>query len=207
MGRSGKHAKARCTHSTENARSVDRSCRRIRPRPATARRSGSVRFVDGRLDRLRCVGADADAFGAHELDVGDADEAEDVPQISFLEIEVRAAAFGAVETAACRRDDDLASAREAFGAVRAVAERLAGDHDAVDPRLQLARDAEVVHRRADHDDVGGQKFVEHAPSPARHASAASATGSQCGSGLGGKVAVGRLRVRVRGASRPRRWPR
>ena len=43
----------------------------------------------------------------------------------------------------------------------AVFEGLAGDHDAVDPGLELARNREIVHGRAEHHDVGGQEFVQH----------------------------------------------
>ena len=44
--------------------------------------------------------------------------------------------------------------------MRAVFESLAGHHDAIDPGLELARNGEIVHRRAEHDDVGGKKFVQ-----------------------------------------------
>src|SRR5580700_2394975 len=45
--------------------------------------------------------------------------------------------------------------------VRRVAEGLAGNRDAVDPCLELAWDAKVIHRCADDEDVGGQELVEH----------------------------------------------
>jgi hypothetical protein len=41
-----------------------------------------------------------------------------------------------------------------------IAEGAARDRDAIDPRLQLAGDREIIHRRADHDDVGREEFVE-----------------------------------------------
>ena len=43
----------------------------------------------------------------------------------------------------------------------AVLERLARDQDAVDPGLELARNRKIVHRRAEHDDVGGQKLFQY----------------------------------------------
>jgi hypothetical protein len=45
--------------------------------------------------------------------------------------------------------------------VRRVAEGFAGDRDAVDPCLELAWDAKVIHRCADDEDVGGEELVEH----------------------------------------------
>jgi hypothetical protein len=41
-----------------------------------------------------------------------------------------------------------------------VAEGAAGHGQSVDPSLQLGGDRKVVHRRADHHDVGGQEGVE-----------------------------------------------
>jgi hypothetical protein len=43
-----------------------------------------------------------------------------------------------------------------------VAERLAGHRNAIDPRLERGRDAEVVHRRTDHDDIAIQELFERA---------------------------------------------
>ncbi|MCY1303835.1 hypothetical protein D9M70_535610 [compost metagenome] len=68
---------------------------------------------------------------------------------------------GGVVTAAGRGDDDLLALGEAFRTIFGVAERLAGDGDAVDPGFQLARDAKVVHRGTDDDRVGRQEFFEH----------------------------------------------
>ncbi len=42
-----------------------------------------------------------------------------------------------------------------------VFERLARDQDAVDPGLELAWNREIVHGRAEHDDVGRQKLLQH----------------------------------------------
>jgi hypothetical protein len=35
------------------------------------------------------------------------------------------------------------------------------DQDAVDPGLELAREGKIVHGSAEHDDIGGEKLVEH----------------------------------------------
>ncbi len=66
----------------------------------------------------------------------------------------------AVESAARRRDDHLLAAGQTLGALFRIAERLARDGEPIDPGLELARNGEVVHRSADHDDVGCQKFVQ-----------------------------------------------
>jgi hypothetical protein len=45
--------------------------------------------------------------------------------------------------------------------VRRVAEGLAGDGDAIDPRLERAWDAKIIHRCADDEDVSAKEPVEH----------------------------------------------
>ena len=57
-------------------------------------------------------------------------------------------------------DNDLLALGEAFDAVFGVAERGAGNQNAVDPRLQLGRDGEIVHRRTDHHDIGAEKLFQ-----------------------------------------------
>jgi hypothetical protein len=49
-----------------------------------------------------------------------------------------------------------------FWALFAVAEGLARADDGVEPGLELARDAKIVHRRADHDQVGALQLLDHA---------------------------------------------
>src|ERR1700719_4342056 len=44
--------------------------------------------------------------------------------------------------------------------VRRVAEGLAGNRGAVDPRFELAWDAKVIHRCADDEDVRAKELVE-----------------------------------------------
>ena len=53
------------------------------------------------------------------------------------------------------------AAGQAHGAFSAVAKGLACYEDAVDPRFELGGNGEVVHRRADDHDVGGEEFLEH----------------------------------------------
>src|SRR4029077_13290922 len=66
-----------------------------------------------------------------------------------------------VKTAARRGDDHVLASGQADRPVRRVAEGFAGDRDAVDPCLELAWDAKVIHRCADDEDVGGEELVEH----------------------------------------------
>ena len=68
---------------------------------------------------------------------------------------------GAVESAARDRKDHSFVAGEPLRALRAVFKSLAPYYDAVDPGLELARDGEVIHGRADYDDIGLQKLVQH----------------------------------------------
>ncbi len=102
-------------------------------------------------------------------------------------------------------------------ALLGVTEGAAGDGQAIDPGLQLGGDREVVHRRADHDDVGGQEGVEHGRAVGdvggqrgvfRHdALAGGQVGArQVADRLGGQVAIADLQARVlrllRGDDRP-----
>ena len=47
-----------------------------------------------------------------------------------------------------------------FGPSVFVAEGLARHRQPVEPGLQVGADGEIVHRRADDDDIGGQELVE-----------------------------------------------
>ncbi len=44
--------------------------------------------------------------------------------------------------------------------LRRVAERDAGTQDVIEPGLERRRDTEIVHRRTDHDDVGGVDLAD-----------------------------------------------
>src|SRR5580658_10098721 len=98
-------------------------------------------------------GPDLQTFGDDDLQIGDAEKAEDAAQITFHMFEGGRRHARAIKTAARNRDDHALVARQTFGAVGGVAEGLAGDRDAVDPGLELAGDAKIVHGRADDDDV------------------------------------------------------
>ena len=94
-------------------------------------------------------------FGAHEGEVGDADEPKDNLQIRLGMLKRRVLR---IHPAARDGDDHALAMHQAFRTGRAVPEGLAGDDHAIDPGLQLRRDAEVVHRRANDDDIGRQEI-------------------------------------------------
>ena len=77
----------------------------------------------------------------------------------------------------------------------AVFEGLARDHDAVDPGLELARDGEIVHRRADHHDVGGEELVQHGLAGG---DVRLQRGFRRGALGGGQMRAGQMRQRRRG---------
>ena len=114
-----------------------------RRRPAARNRRGRD-LADERLVR-----ADVDAFGANEDHVGDTEEAEHTAQVCFLVVEERERCLRTGEAAARGGNDDPLAASEPLRSVLGVAESLPGDRKAVDPRLELRGNAEVVHRRPD----------------------------------------------------------
>src|SRR5437763_16398550 len=71
------------------------------------------------------------------------------------------AVAGFVKAAARDGDDYPFVAGQAFGAVRRIAEGVAGHRDAVDPRLELRRNAEIIHWRADDDGFGREELLEY----------------------------------------------
>ena len=103
------------------------------------------------------LGAEAELLGADEGHVGQPHEAEEVAKVGLLEVGSRGSAL-AVEAAAALDDDDALAGEKALGTLFGVAEGLAGAEDVVEPGAQRRRDAEVVHRRADDEDVGGAEF-------------------------------------------------
>jgi len=72
----------------------------------------------------------------------------------------------------------------------AVLEGLAGNGDAVEPRLELGRDAEIVHRRADHDRVRFEELAEHRR-------VGELVEGQVRDGIGGEVAINHLLTPLR----------
>src|SRR4051812_41960328 len=99
-------------------------------RGARELRDGGLRFGDRGVARGRARALDV---GVDELDVRDADEAEDAAEIRLEEIKSGAGCAGTKITAA-RDDDDRAFAfREAFEAAVALHKRAAVAHDLIDP--------------------------------------------------------------------------
>ena len=98
---------------------------------------------------------------------------------------------GAYTPPRATRDDDPLAARQAFGTLVGVAERLARHRDAVDPGLELRGNAEVVKGCADDDYIGARNSSSTAA--LRAASARSAPASdgprQVWQLLGRQVAV------------------
>jgi hypothetical protein len=69
-----------------------------------------------------------------------------------------AARLAGMHAAGGGNDHHFLATAQAFRAGFGVTEGLAGNGDAVDPGLELGRHGEVVHRRGDHDGVGGDEF-------------------------------------------------
>src|SRR6185437_1493510 len=105
----------------------------------TSRRHAQLAFDlrerarDGGFALLR---AEGQAFRAHDFHVADADEAEHVAQVGLLEVDGGSRAF-AVDTTARRGDDHALGPSQSFRAILGVAEGLARNLDAIDPRLEL----------------------------------------------------------------------
>src|SRR6201997_3906854 len=130
--------------------------------------TGSCRCNGGRNGRMRSVqrrfpmhGAERKPFGADDFDVADAEEGEDRAQVFLLEVVSLERHSRCVKPAARGGHDHTLTAGQPDWAVRRVAEGFAGNRDAVDPCLELAWDAKVIHRCADDKDVGAKELVEH----------------------------------------------
>src|SRR4051794_29404237 len=118
-------------------------------------------FAERLADRLlTLLRADGKAVGSDELWL-DADEVEDAAQVALEMLERGSGRSFIVEATARQRDDHALAPRETLGTGRGVTEGGAGNNDPVDPGLELGRQCEIVHRRADHDRLGGEEFVEH----------------------------------------------
>ena len=74
------------------------------------------------------IGAEVQAFGADNLDIRDAEEAEHGAQVAFLVVHHGRGA-GAIMAAAGGDDDHLLALGKAFRAFGGIAERFAGDGD------------------------------------------------------------------------------
>src|SRR5215472_4485599 len=90
----------------------------------------------------------------NEGDVGRADESENPAEIGFLKVDTGRAILRGINSSARRhRDDFLVRWNQALGTFVAVAERLAGSRDLVDPRFENCRHRKIVHWNAKHDDI------------------------------------------------------
>src|SRR3984957_12278461 len=128
-------------------RSGDIGSASVSSRCAISRRFQGGDFGQSRLERARSLfGAEVDSFCANERDVAHTHEAEEAVEIAFLMVERSHGRRRNVEAAARRADDDSLATAETLDARRRVAECLSRRGKAVDPGLQLAWDAEVVHR-------------------------------------------------------------
>jgi hypothetical protein len=120
---------------------------------------GLQRRRNGRLALLRAI---LDAFGEDDLR-GHPDEREGRAQVGFDMFARREGRLRAVEPSTRDRDDDAHVFCQALDPFFAISKGLARNEDAVDPGLQLARDGEIIYRRADHDDVGRKELLERIP--------------------------------------------
>jgi len=103
---------------------------------------------------------DLDALGDDEFEPGDADKAEHGAQIGLGVLGGGGRRAGSIEVAARNGDNHPLVAGQAFDALRGISEGLARDENPVDPGLELAGHREIIHRRPDHHDVGGEELFE-----------------------------------------------
>ena len=90
------------------------------------------------------------SFGIDELDVSDAEEAEEGAHVCGFAVERGAG----IESAARRKNDRALARQQADRPLLGVAEGLSGTGDVVEVSLERRRNPEVVHREADDDDIG-----------------------------------------------------
>src|SRR5579871_5001344 len=103
--------------------------------------------------------ADREAFGVDELHFAHAEEAEEVADVRRLGVvRLAGASYIAIYAAARGEHIDFLAGQEADRAVRGVAEGHAGARDVVEVGLEHRGQAEVVHRQAEHDDVGAPEL-------------------------------------------------
>src|SRR5581483_10623261 len=115
-------------------------------------RDGFVSLGDRGLLRLF---AERETFCEHELDVGDAEEREELANIGRFMV------AGAGVHAAARRDHiRLLVRQQADRPLLRVLEGDAGAGDVIEVGLQRRRDVEVVHRRSEDDDVGALELFD-----------------------------------------------
>ena len=121
-------------------------------------------LCDGGFQRvLLVVRADVDAFAADDFDVGDADEAEEAGAGSSPGAAGLAAGLSRPSKPLSRGGDDhpLALGQAFDAGVRVIRRSCRPRRGGRSSSSSSARDTEIVHRHADHDDVGGQELVEN----------------------------------------------
>jgi hypothetical protein len=125
-----------------------------------------------------------------------AEEAEELPDERSLVVARRAG----VRTPARGEDVHLLAGQQTLWALLGVPERHARPSDVVEVGLERRRHAEVVHRQADHDDVGAPQLVDQRVGVVDHGllrRSALACRQERLEALGGEVGPRRLRGRVR----------
>src|SRR5258706_5432210 len=102
------------------------------------------------------------AFGANDSDIRQPNETEHAFEIALLVFEKGSLASLLIGAASCRGDEHLLSLRQKAlrHSALAVPKGLSGNHDTVNPCLQLRRDGEVVHRCPDDNDIGSEQLVD-----------------------------------------------
>src|SRR5436190_5968055 len=105
------------------------------------------------------VAAQRQALGVDERHIGDADETEDGSQVRLLEVHGFRGSM-AVDAAAGGEYVGRLVGQQADGTVLAVPKGHAGSRYMVDPGLERGTDGQVVHRRPDHEHVGGQQLPD-----------------------------------------------
>ena len=95
------------------------------------------------MEFLTLLWAEEQAFGHDEPRVCYANEAQNSSQVGLQVLQRGSGRAGTVKATTRNRDDDPLPASQSFRAGGSIAERFAGDHDAINPRLKLARNREV----------------------------------------------------------------
>src|SRR5580704_3158892 len=122
---------------------ISRSCRHGRDVLA--------RLLHGGLSGFR---SECKSFRSNDGYIRQPNERQHTGEVALMMLEGRCRGARRIDVAARGSDENsLVLGEQTFSAVGAVTERLAGNDDAVDPSLKLARNRKVIHGGADHNDV------------------------------------------------------
>src|SRR6056297_2843428 len=91
---------------------------------------------------VRCLGVDHQLVGGNEVDIGDADEAKDMPQVAAGKVDLGSD----LSSARGNGDDSALAGQQALGPGLGITEGDSGAGDLVDPGLERGRNAEIVYR-------------------------------------------------------------